>query len=81
MVSRQPRVLDDAPKGTWLLASALHEEEVSADVRYPHICGIVLPAERTLTGVRDNYYRTRDCAACARQQGRTGPVTITVPGL
>lgn len=60
----------DAPKGVWLLASALLGEPVSATGRYPHICGQKLEAGKTLTKTQNLTYRERDCAACARARRR-----------
>ena len=56
--------------GTWLLASTLLGYDVAVGKRYPHICNIVLPAAQTESKMQDLYYRRRDCAACARRDGR-----------
>ena len=60
---------EDAPRGVWLLATALTGETVRVGDRYPHICGITWPASRTETKTVDLRYRERDCAACARARG------------
>jgi hypothetical protein len=71
----QPRELDDAPKGIWLLATAVQAEQarqedmpapppVRVGDRYPHIHGVTFPAERTETKIEDIHFWARDCAPC-----------------
>lgn len=61
----------EASPGDWLLATALTGERAPVGDRYPHICGIRLPKEKTETGTVDLIYRERDCAACGRVRGQT----------
>lgn len=80
MPFQQPRVLDDAPRDTWLLASAVLTAEarqegvpdavvaVPVGGRYPHIHGITVMAEHTLSRQDDVPVWQRDCAhpACVK---------------
>jgi len=63
--------LTGVPRNVWLLASTLTAEVVGVDGRYPHICNTRFPKERTISGVQDLIFRSRDCVACARSKGLT----------